>query len=203
MQVAQACALYKSEDEHNKAFQLMHCWNMLRTQPKWLAKLDELAAAKSSNKKHKTNSTVSPTTCSPSAIGDCEVAAPEDNSLKRPIGKKAAKAALCQEKKNRVSVALENMWQQKKETDGQKELKKDERFNKAFALEQERAANEKLLLDLRSKELELKRQEVELQNKRDEERIMTMDLTVMPDEQKEYYMSLRVEIMSRRSVPTT
>jgi hypothetical protein len=50
MQVAEACALYKSEDEHNKSFQFMHCWNKLKTQPKWLAKLDELAVAKSSNK---------------------------------------------------------------------------------------------------------------------------------------------------------
>jgi hypothetical protein len=28
----------------------MHCWNKLKTQPKWLAKLDELAVAKTSNK---------------------------------------------------------------------------------------------------------------------------------------------------------
>ena len=83
-----------------------------------------------------------------------------------------------------MTATLENMWAQKKETDGEKELKKEERFNKAFALEQERVAleqdrvaNEKLLLELRS-------QEVQLQKRRDEERIMTMDLTAMLDEQK-------------------
>jgi hypothetical protein len=53
MQVAEACALYKSEDEHNKSFQFMYCWNKLKTQPKWLAKLDELTVAKASNKKQK------------------------------------------------------------------------------------------------------------------------------------------------------
>ena len=52
-QVAQACALYKSEDEHQKAFQFMHCWNKLRIQPKWLAKVDDLAADKTSNKRQK------------------------------------------------------------------------------------------------------------------------------------------------------
>jgi hypothetical protein len=54
VQVVKACALYKSEDEQQKAFQFMHCWNKLRTQPKWLAKFDKLVAAKTSNKRQKT-----------------------------------------------------------------------------------------------------------------------------------------------------
>jgi hypothetical protein len=33
----------------------MHCWNKLRTQPKWLAKLDEMSGAKTCNKKLMTN----------------------------------------------------------------------------------------------------------------------------------------------------
>ena len=58
--------MYKSEDEHGKAFQFMHCWNKLRTQPKWLAKIDELAAGKTSNKKRKTSSTADPSAALPS-----------------------------------------------------------------------------------------------------------------------------------------
>nr|TKV99973.1 hypothetical protein SEVIR_8G079100v2 [Setaria viridis] len=182
--VAEACALYKFEDEHQKAFQFMHCWNKLRAQPKWLAKIDELAAGKTSNKKQKTSSNAGPSASLPIELGEGEVLGIEDNALTRPI------------------ATLENMWAQKKETDEEKELKKEERFNKAFALEQERVAleqdrvaNEKLLLELRS-------QEVQLQKRRDEERIMTMDLTAMLDEQKKYYMSLRAEIMSRLSMPS-
>jgi hypothetical protein len=34
-----------------------------------------------------------------------------------------------------------------------------------------------------------------LQKQRDEERIMTMDLTVLPEEQKKYYLALRDKIM--------
>ena len=93
--------------------------------------------------------------------------------------------------------ALENLWAKKKEFDSDKELKKDERFKQAFALEQERVANEKLNLELRKKELELRAQEVELKNKKDEEKIMTMDLSAMPDDQQQYYMSCRSKIMSR------
>jgi len=189
--------LYKSEDEHGKAFQFMHCWNKLRTQPKWLAKIDELAAGKTSNKKQKTSSTADPSETLPSETEPGAVDGLEANALTRPIGKKA-KAALLQEKKKSVTATLENMWAQKKETDGEKELKKEERFNKAFALEQDRVANEKLLLQVRSQEVEVRSQEVQLQKKRDEERIMTMDLTAMPDDDlKKYYMCLRAEIMSR------
>jgi hypothetical protein len=54
---------------NSKAFQFMHCWNKLRTQPKWLAKVDELAVAKTSNKKQKTSSTTYPSATLPSEIG--------------------------------------------------------------------------------------------------------------------------------------
>ena len=113
----------------------MHCWNKLRTQPKWLAKIDELAAGKTSNKKRKTSSTADPSETLPSETEPGAVDGLEANALTRPIGKKKAKAALLQEKKKSVTATLENMWAQKKETDGEKELKKEERFNKAFALE--------------------------------------------------------------------
>ena len=190
--------MYKSEDEHGKAFQFMHCWNKLRTQPKWLAKIDELAAGKTSNKKQKTRSTADPSAALPRETEPGAVEGLEACALTRPIGKKKAKAALLQEKKKSVIATLENMWAQKKETDGDKELKKEERFNKAFALEQDQVANEKLLLQVRSQEVEVRSQEVQLQKKRDEERIMTMDLTAMPDDDlKKYYMCLRAEIMSR------
>jgi hypothetical protein len=52
---AKLCTLYKSKDEHQKVFQFMHYWNKLRVQPKWLAKIDDLAAVKTSNKRQKTS----------------------------------------------------------------------------------------------------------------------------------------------------
>jgi hypothetical protein len=67
------------------------------------------------------------------------------------------------------------LWDQKKEADVDEELKKDERFSKAFAFEW----GQKQFLD----EIELRKQEVQFQSKRYEKRIMTMDHTAMPDEQ--------------------
>jgi hypothetical protein len=47
--------------------------------------------------------------------------------------------------------------------------------------------------------VEVRKEEVQLQKQRDEERIMIMDLSVMQEEQKTYYMWLRAQIMSRIS----
>jgi len=98
--------LYKSEDEHGKAFQFMHCWNKLRTQPKWLAKIDELAAGKTSNKKRKTSSTAGPSATLPSETEPGAVDSMEANALTRPIGKKKAKAALLQREEKKCDSNL-------------------------------------------------------------------------------------------------
>jgi hypothetical protein len=90
--------LYKSKEEQQKAFQFMHCWNKLKTQPKWLAKFDELAAAKTSNKRQKSSPDGDATARVPSEIGAGEVQGIEDVQLTRPNGKKKAKAALLQVK---------------------------------------------------------------------------------------------------------
>jgi hypothetical protein len=58
-----------------------------------------------------------------------------------------------------------------------------------LSLEQERVQNEKILVELR--------QQVQLQKKRVEERIMTMDLTILPKEQKKNNMSSHAKIMSQ------
>lgn len=58
--VEQAEKLFKDNDPHNKSFQLRHCWMLLRNQPKWQDKLQQLIATKTSNKKQKTSKKSSP-----------------------------------------------------------------------------------------------------------------------------------------------
>jgi hypothetical protein len=83
-----------------------------------------------------------------------------------------------------------------KERDWWGERVEKEMFNKAFALEQEWVTNEKLLLKVR-------KEEVELQKQRDKVRIMAIDVTNMPEDQKRYYMGLWPKIMSRQPMPST
>ncbi|CAD6253871.1 unnamed protein product [Miscanthus lutarioriparius] len=130
-------ALYKSEDPQKRSFQFENCWKQLRGQAKWMTKLDELVAAKSSNKKQKKTFNLNLATPSISTIEGREVAAPEENTLSRPMEHKNAKAAPYQSGKKGCTEALENLRAKKKEFDTDKELKKDEWFKQAFALEQE------------------------------------------------------------------
>jgi hypothetical protein len=87
------------ELEHQKSFQFMHCWNKLRTQPKWLAKLDEMSAAKSCNKKQKTSPTSYTIASLPIQISDEDIKGLEGNTLLRLTSKKKAKDGLLQDKK--------------------------------------------------------------------------------------------------------
>jgi hypothetical protein len=53
MQLMDACVLYKEEDKEKKSFQLLHCWNILRHEPKWHQKMSQMAEIKCSQKKNK------------------------------------------------------------------------------------------------------------------------------------------------------
>jgi hypothetical protein len=76
------------EDEGNKAFGLMHCYEKLEDQEKW--------KNREANKKQKKTSNSTPGSSTPSANAsrfEDEATSPnKDVSVTRPIGKKAAKA---------------------------------------------------------------------------------------------------------------
>ncbi|KQK22454.1 hypothetical protein BRADI_1g67301v3 [Brachypodium distachyon] len=91
--IVDALKLFKSQDKTNKGFVLMHCWNMLRFEQKWLAQVDR---SSQSNKKQKLNSNASPSMSTQEAntihLDDFEATSPiKADHMKRPIGKKAEK----------------------------------------------------------------------------------------------------------------
>ncbi|PNT60972.1 hypothetical protein BRADI_5g08721v3 [Brachypodium distachyon] len=74
-------------------FVLLHCWNMLRFEQKWLAQADR---SSQSNKKQKSSSNASPSMSTHETntvhIDDFEATSPaKADHIKRPIGKKAKK----------------------------------------------------------------------------------------------------------------
>jgi hypothetical protein len=87
----QALALFKSEDQNNKSFQFLHCWNLLRTHHKWIDRSSQISSQKfphtSSLKKQKTAPSSSPSLCTPCALEDGEAATKECEVSIQPIGR--------------------------------------------------------------------------------------------------------------------
>ncbi|PNT61433.1 hypothetical protein BRADI_5g15126v3 [Brachypodium distachyon] len=91
--IVDALKLFKSLDKTHKGFVLLHCWNMLRFEQKWLAQSDR---SSQSNKKQKSSSNASPSMSTHETntvhIDDFEATSPaKTDHMKRPIRKKAEK----------------------------------------------------------------------------------------------------------------
>ena len=102
----------------------MHCWNLLRTQPKQIDRQTQ----KLPHKKQKTTDTSTPATSTPICLDESEAATPEYSITKRPIGKKREKEKLRNCGDLMYMEELDNLWAKKKEADVEKELKKDDRY---------------------------------------------------------------------------
>ncbi|XP_040383784.1 uncharacterized protein LOC121055381 [Oryza brachyantha] len=172
----------------------MECYHMLKNQPKWFDKrieMAELEAQKTPNKRQKstTKSTAVLSTDVPTEgnIGDGSESTRIDaatNTLERPVGRKKMKEKLRQRFDRSHIESLDYLWAKKKEADEEKEIKKEERYNHAFALEEQRIAAEK--------------EKFEFKRMIEEERILRTDVSNMDISQQEYYKNLKDHIISRR-----
>jgi hypothetical protein len=141
--VEQAEKLFKDNDPHNKSFQFRHCWMLLRNQPKWQDKLQQLLATKTSNKKQKITKKSSPsvvecTTLENNDVAPPDVDLPKADTTQRPIDKKKLKDALRRSCIDACKEARDNLWAKKIEANAEKEMKREERYAKSYALDKER-----------------------------------------------------------------
>jgi hypothetical protein len=175
---------------------------LLRNQPKWHDKLQQLVSTKNSTKKQKTSKKSSPRNVhvashDTNGVGPAEVAIPELEAPERPLGKKAKEASrrggsdVCKE-------ALDILWAKKVEADQEKEMKREERYAKSYALDKERLELDKERVVLEREKLSNEANNTYLKRLAEEERIMNIDLSCLNEMQQLYYMNLQSEIITRR-----
>jgi hypothetical protein len=178
VQIANACVMFKAKDPKKTKFSYLHCWKILKDKPKWIDRRKEIINAKKiSCKEKKTLATSSAIV----AAQDAPVGGPCDGEpATRPDDKKKEKQKLRQ---CSTIEAVDYLMEKKKETDHEKELKKEERFNKAFALQEER--------------IKLEKEKFEFKRQMEEERIIGLDLSTMNYKQQQYYERRQNEILDR------
>jgi hypothetical protein len=131
---------------------------MLRNQPKWQDKWQQLLATKNSNKKQKTSKKSSPggvecITQENNVVSPPDVDLGQADAAERPLGKKKANEAVRRCGIDACKEALEILWAKKTQADAEKEVKRDERYAKSYALDKER-------LDLEKEKIAIEREKV-------------------------------------------
>ncbi|XP_020405690.1 uncharacterized protein [Zea mays] len=181
--VANACVMFKAEDPKDKKFSYLHCWKILKDKPKWMDRRKEIGSAKkSATKKQKTTTNSSPASVANAIAVDAPLGgADHDEPSCRPDGKKKEKQKLRQRSSMEV---VDYLIAKKKDSDLEKDLKKEERCNKAFALQEER--------------IKLDKEKFAFQRQLEEDRIIGLDLSTMNYKQQQYYEDRQNEILARR-----
>jgi len=178
--IANACALFKAEKD--RKFNLMHCWNILKDKPKWMERRKEIATAKkTSNKKQKTMAISAPASVVPA---DAPAAPATAGDVGEPAGRPDGKKKKQKLWQRSIVEAVDYLMAKKKEADLEKGLKKEDRCNRAFALQEER--------------IKLDREKFEFERELEEDKIIALDLSKMTYKQQQYYEDLKNKILARR-----
>ncbi|KAF5470814.1 hypothetical protein F2P56_011303 [Juglans regia] len=167
--IEKAKLMYRSTQKGN--YNLDHCWNLLRHQPKWQVHMDNLPT-----KRKKGCSTVTATNAT-----DVEVCESMSINLERPLGKKAEKER--ETKRNRKESSPVDF---------------DERFDARLShMESDRKITMIERREAVSRADRDRTEIIELKKKMEME-IMSMNVDNMNAVQREYFKSLQMEIIEKR-----
>jgi hypothetical protein len=111
VQIANACALFKSEDQKDRKFAYLHCWKILKDKPKWMERRKEIGCAKkTSNKKQKTVANSSHASVAAAIVPAAPLAGGANaEPSARPDGKKKEKQKLRQ--RSTIEAVDYQLWQ--------------------------------------------------------------------------------------------
>ena len=166
------------------AFQLEHCWRILRNKAKWLILRDSLKAR---TRRPATQPVTQPATQSFASSINVDEDNEEMNSgetLERPIGKKAEKEKL--KKRKNCDDVVPTLSSQLDE------IKEEKR-----RMHEEKKESMHIALEERRELIRIKEEKNEVEKRKMEDELMMKDTRTMDPEQKEYIRLRRLEILER------
>lgn len=184
VQVSEACKLYIEQDKEKKKFTLIPCWNILKDQDKWAAKMVEIAELEKLEKTKKTQKAANVSRPRDEEETNTETAATdadgqETRPRKRSDGIKKVKANLRGGGAKVCAEAIDKMWAKKEETDKEKEKSKHERFVAALEVDKENLALEKTRAEAELKRADADQKRAEAEQKRAEAELLKQEKDIM------------------------
>ncbi|CAN6317556.1 unnamed protein product [Urochloa humidicola] len=189
-----AAADFAGVEKHN--FTLMHCWKILKDEPKWNELIKKMDNPQSTGSKENILDL------------DPDSSAPPSSSGKRPMGRDAAKAA-----KKKATAAASSEYVSKmhdlsvqkielfKETEGERKARLDEIVTLEKVKVEEAREHRKMMLDIERERLAMDKQrflmEAEKKEKEEEERILAINLDQCLPMQRMYYEALQQAIVEK------
>jgi hypothetical protein len=185
-------------------FSLVHCWNILKDEPKWIElkrRLDDKTQSSSARDAatQDSNSSMMPT--------DLEVSPPSSSTRKSPMGRDAAKAERKKEKSashdyaakmHELSIEKISLF---KESEAERKVRLDEMVNIEKVKVEEVREHLKIMIDLKKEMLELDKKrlqiEAEKKEKEEDEHILAIKLDQCQPYEHVYYEELQKEIIEK------
>ena len=189
------------QESHKTPFQFDHCWNMLRCQPKWLEHCE-----KQRIKRIRNAITSSPSTPELTNIGQDNVSHDTFANLERPLDKRVEKERVSKRKNEdnmslKFTGILNGIEEEIKTNDKEIEIlektclqEQDQDFMKKEQ-EQKRIRMKK---DQEQERLCIMQEKLQMEQLKEEERIIMMDTSSLSQIQQEYFHQRQMDILRNR-----
>jgi hypothetical protein len=182
----------------------MPCWNILKGEDKWAAKMVELAELekqeKKSNKKQKAATVSRPRdeegTNNEQAV--TYVVGQQTEARKKPDGIKKAKENLRRGGGEACLEALDKIWAKMEVLDNEKEKAKQERFMASLEIDKEAQELEKKRVQIDKKKADAEQKRAEAELLKEEKEIMLADMTTLNPMQLQWLETMQKQIVARR-----
>ncbi|KAG5556955.1 hypothetical protein RHGRI_007261 [Rhododendron griersonianum] len=189
-QISKAKEMY--EQKVGSSFQFDHCWVLLKNQPKWLLDSEK----KNQLKRPRIGTASGPSTPDTINLEDNNVAMDNFVDVERPAGRKGEKERSFQGQPmklmKRKNKDITNSTQFAGALDEIKECK--------IKLVEKKMEMLTKTCDQEEEKIRIKKEKLEMDKFKEDERVMMMDLNGLSEEQQEFYTYRKMEILEKRRV---